>query len=119
MLWDRLTRTEVKPERLFSARSDVEKLIHLPFCLTLDGERAKRRGTSGGATDGCPKLAQLGVMPADSNANRRFDRFRLVAPHGVAGGFAEGRYDIAIPVTAAMRAAIKPAYRSSFEVQPQ
>jgi hypothetical protein len=60
------------------------------------------------------------VVPADGNGNRRFDRFRLIAASGVAGPHPEGRYDVAVPVTAALRAAIKPAYQPSFEVdQPQ
>lgn len=121
LLWDRLTRREIKFERLFRAGTDLDKLIHAPFCVTLEGERARRRGVAiqaGAASPGCPKLGELAVLPADGNANNRFDRFRLIAPPGVAG-VAEGRYDIAIPVTPAMRAALTFAYRSSFEVQPQ
>lgn len=122
LLWDRLTRRETKVERLFSASEDLEKLVHAPFCVTLEGERAERRGAPVQADDPsseCPKMSELAIMPADSNANRRFDRFRFIAPAGVAGANVEGRYDIAVPVTAAMRAALKPAYRSSFEIQPQ
>jgi len=123
LLWDRLTGTEVKIDRLFGASTALEKLVHSSFCVTLDGERAKRRGAQvrpGDAFSECPRLDAIAVVPADSNANRRFDRFRLIAPNGVAGAYAEGTYDIAVPVTAAMRAALKPAYRSNFEVaQPQ
>ena len=122
LLWDRLTRREIKVERLFSASDELEKLVQASFCVTLEGERAKRRGTATQVSDAsseCAKIGKLAVRPADSNANRRFDRFRLIAPPGVVGAPAEGRYDIAVPVTAAMRSALKPAYRSSFEVQPQ
>jgi hypothetical protein len=35
----------------------------------------------------------------------------------VAGPYAEGDYDISLPVTAEVIAALKPAYRSSFEAQ--
>ena len=122
LLWDRRARAEIKAERLFGTGKDLAKLVHAPYCVTLEGERAKRRGAAvqpGDAFSACPQLRALAVVPADSNANRRFDRVRLVAPNGVAGAYAEGRYDIAVPVTAAMRAAIKPAFRSSFEVQPQ
>ena len=122
LLWDRLTRREIKVERLFSAGDDLEKLVRAPFCVTLQGERAKRRGApvqAGDAFSACPQLREFAVVPADSNANRRFDRFRLIAPNGVAGAYAEGRYDIAVAVTPALCAALKPAYRSSFEVQPQ
>lgn len=120
LLWDRRTRTEVKVERLFAATTDLARLVHVPSCEIFAGERAKRRASAGDGRSACPKLSQLAVIPADSNANRRFDRFRLIAPNGVDGAYVEGRYEIAVPVTAAMRAAMKPAYRSSFEVaQPQ
>lgn len=119
LLWDRRSRAELNVERLFTGGNDLEKLVHAPFCVTLAGERAKRRGApvrAGDAFSACPRLGELAVVPADGNANRRFDRFRLIAPNGVAGAIAEGRYDIAIPVTAALRAALRPAYRSSFEI---
>lgn len=123
LLWDRLTRREIKVGRLFGAGNDLANLVHAPYCVTLQGERAKRRGAAvqpGDAFSDCPKLSELAVVPADGDSDRRFDRFRLVAPHGLAGAHVEGRYDVAVPVTAAMRAALKPAYRSSFEVgQPQ
>lgn len=121
LLWDRRTRTEIKPERLFGS-GDLERLVRDPYCATLAGERARRRGSPvrpGDSFSNCPRLAELAVIPADGNANRRFDRIRLVAAHAVAGPHAEGRYDIAVPVTPALRAAISPAFRSSFEVQPQ
>ncbi len=121
ILWDRLARREVRPERLFSARDGLDKLVRTSFCRTFEPER-RRRGAGvqpGDAFRTCPPLGELAVVPADSDGDRRFDRFRLVAPHGVAGAYAEGRYDIAVPVTPEIRAALRPAYRSSFEVQPQ
>ena len=121
LLWDRKTRSEVKAGRLFTASGDLAKLVHAPSCAIFAGERTKRRGAPVPADDpfaGCPKLSELAVVPADGNGNRRFDRFRLIAANGVAGAYSDGRYDIAVPVTAALLAALKPAYRSSFEVQP-
>ena len=123
LLWDRRARAEIKVDRLFAASGDYVKLVHAPSCDTFAGERAKRRGAPVGPGDtfaACPRLGDLAVVPADGNGNRRFDRFRLIAPNGVAGAYSDGRYDIAVPVTPALRAALKPAYRSSFEVvQPQ
>ena len=40
-----------------------------------------------------------------------------VADPYVAGSYAEGRYEIRLPVTAAFVAALKPEYRASFEAQ--
>ena len=117
LIWDRLARREVQPEALFSARDGMDKLVRADFCRIFLGERAKR-GAPAQLGD-CPQFDKLAVLPADSDGDRRFDRFRLIAPHGVAGGYAEGRYDIAVAVTPEIRTALRWAYRSSFEVQPQ
>ncbi len=123
LLWDRSARAEIKVERLFSASSALQTLVRAPYCAKLDEERAKRRGgavPSGGAFTSCPRFDKLAIVPTDSNTDRRFDLLRIVAPNGVAGPYAEGSYDVVVPVTAAMRAALKPAYRLSFKVaQPQ
>ena len=117
LIWDRLARREVQPERC-SAPATASTNWSVPdFCRIFQGERAKR-GAPAQLGD-CPQFDKLAVLPADSDGDRRFDRFRLVAPHGVAGGYAEGRYDIAVAVTPEIRAALRSAYRSSFEVQPQ
>jgi hypothetical protein len=120
LLWDRSRRAEIKAQSLFASETDFRNLVYAPYCTTLQGERAKRRGGAARAGDACPAPSALSVVPADGNGNRRFDRFRLIAASGVAGPHPEGRYDVAVPVTAALRAAIKPAYQPSFEVdQPQ
>lgn len=123
LLWDRSARAEVKLDRLFVASNALDKLVRIPGCALLDVERAKRRNAQvrpGDAFSDCPALRTLALVPRDTNRNSRFDHIRLVAPHAVAGGYAEGSYDISLPVTATMLAALKPAYRPSFEVgQPQ
>ncbi|MDQ3080159.1 MAG: hypothetical protein M3R03_09210 [Pseudomonadota bacterium] len=123
LLWDRSRRAEIKAQSLFASESDFKNLVYTPYCVTLQGERAKRRGSAARAGEtfsDCPSPSALSVVPADGNGNRRFDRFRLIAASGIAGSHAEGRYDVAVPVTAAIRAGLKPAYQSSFEVdQPQ
>ncbi len=45
------------------------------------------------------------------------DEITFHADPYVAGPYAEGDYDIALPVTQAVIEALKPAYRSSFEAQ--
>ena len=122
LLWDRSARREVKAETLFVASKDLGTLVHTPYCTRHEDQRTARPRVIG-APDPyaeCPRLDELAVVPTDSNGNRRFERFRLIAPSGVFGrAHVEGRYEISVPVTPALRAALKPAYRSSFEVQPQ
>jgi hypothetical protein len=94
---------------------------HAPYCKRLDAERAKRRQGEklGGEFDQCPKYSELSVYPADKNRNGRFDRITFVASPYVAGPYVEGEYEISLPVSSALIAAMKPEYRASFEVQRQ
>ncbi|MDQ3139534.1 MAG: hypothetical protein M3Q15_02275, partial [Pseudomonadota bacterium] len=123
LLWDRSTRAEVRAASLFSSNEALDRLVRVPGCAILDSERAKRRGATikrGGAFADCPALAALTLVLTDANRNRRFDHVRLVAAHAGAGSYSEGSSDISLPITATLLAAIKPAYRASFEVgQPQ
>jgi hypothetical protein len=88
-------------------------------------ERKRRRGGNGKLGggipefDACPKLSEAAFVPADSDGDGRLDRLHFIAAPYTAGPYAEGDYDIAIPVTKTLFAMIKPEYRSSFEAQPQ
>jgi hypothetical protein len=122
LLWDRYARASIKPDRLFVNASSLGTLVRAPSCAMLASERTRRLGdapASDGMAAPCP-TAGVAVIPSDANHNRRFDHIRVVAVNGVAGPNVEGTYDLSVPVTANMLAAIKPLYRSGFEVaQPQ
>jgi len=66
----------------------------------------------------CPKYEELTVLLADADKNGRFDRIKVVADQYVAGPYAEGPYEISLPITAAMIDRLKPEYRPSFEPKP-
>jgi hypothetical protein len=124
LLWDRNLRKEISFGSLFLQTNGYSPGLRAPYCRALDKERNKRRwsGYQPGAVpefDACPKFSDLALIPADSNRNDRFDRIHVIAPPYIAGSFAEGEYDITLPVTAALVAAMKPEYRSSFEAQRQ
>ena len=122
LLWDRNARAEIKPERLFATADKLDALVRVPGCAMLTSERARRLSavaSPGDVFSACPTTG-FAVIPSDGNHNRRFDHIRLVAANGVAGAYVEGTYDISVPITATLLAAIKPAYRAGFEVaQPQ
>jgi hypothetical protein len=100
LLWDRTARAEVPPASLFTTNEALDQLVRLPACAKTD----------------CPAPAALALVLADDDHNRRFDHVRLVATHSDR----EGSEAIELPITATLLAAIKPAYRASFEVaQPQ
>ena len=61
--------------------------------------------------DSCPKFSELALIPAVSKHRGRFDTIHLIAAPYTAGPYAEGDYDIALPVTGRLVAALKPEYR--------
>lgn len=121
LLWDRRRGRDIGISTLLRAGQSWDGAIHRPFCILLDRERAKRRGgpvTAGGFFSDCPKLGELRLVLADSDGDQRFDHLLVIADPYVAGSYAEGRYVIPLPVTAAMAARLKPEYRAEFRPQP-
>lgn len=124
LLWDRKAGKEISFSSLFAQANGYFRPLRHLYCRALDKERKKRRwsGYQPGAVpefDACPKFSDLAFVPADSSHNNRFDRVQIIAAPYTAGSFAEGEYDISLPVTAALIEALKPQYRSSFEVHRQ
>ncbi|MCW3796842.1 DUF4163 domain-containing protein [Sphingomonas sp. BN140010] len=121
LLWDRRLAREVTLNTLLQRSGWWDGAIRQPFCTLLDRERTKRRQEPVKRSDlfgDCPPLKDVSLVLADSNKNGRFDRVLVIADPYVAGPYAEGSYEIGLPLTAAMLARLKPEYRSSFEPQP-
>jgi hypothetical protein len=53
------------------------------------------------------------VLLGSSN-KRRFNRIGLIASPYVAGSYAEGQYEVTLPVTPKVLAAVKPEYKAAF-----
>ena len=126
LLWDRQPGREIHVESLLVRPSDFPALTRSVYCRKLNAERAKRREREPadglGPTDPfnqCPKYSELAISLVDKNKNGRFDSFDFIASAYVAGPYVEGDYEISLPVTAQLIAALKPEYRSSFEAQRQ
>lgn len=120
LLWDRRLGRPVALDTLLTRAGGWSSAIRGPFCNILDKERTRRRGAPVRGRDmfgECPALRDLTVSLQDGNGDRRFDRVRITADAYVAGPYAEGKYVISIPVTAAMVARVKADYRSSFRAQ--
>lgn len=121
LLWDRALAREIKLDTLFTRPGAFAAVTRAAYCKGLDAERLKKR--EGEKLDGmfseCPKYAELAIAPVDGDKDGRFDRLNFVASPYVAGPYVEGEYEIALPVTAALIAALKPQYRASFEAQRQ
>ena len=119
-LWDRRLAKRIPIASLFVRPDAFEKLTRSTYCKALDKERASRRGGEKlEMFDDCPKYSDLAIGLRDRQPNGRFEAIEFNAAPYTAGPYAEGEYSIVGPVTRQMMAAIKPLYRSSFEIQRQ
>jgi hypothetical protein len=122
LLFDRRLGKTIKVGALLTGRGNLSAVTRTAYCKALDAERNKRR--EGDKLDlpefnACPKFSDLAIAPMDRNGNGKFDAIDYVASPYLAGPYAEGEYEIELPVTARLAGALKPEYRSSFEIQRQ
>lgn len=119
LLWDRKAGAEIKFADLFAAADGLESALRTQYCRLLDAERAKRR--QGEVLDGefaqCPAFSDLTIAPAGKDGSGPFDSVVLIADPYVAGPYAEGEYEIVMPVTAGLVGALKGEFRSDFKAQ--
>lgn len=120
LVWDRSAKKAFDPKNMFRSKAALQAALGAPWCAALKAERAERLGEEASAImdedDGifpCPPIADLAVLPASSDG-QRFDRIELIAAPYVAGSYAEGVYEVTLPVTPAVLAAIKPRYKTAF-----
>lgn len=121
LLWDRKLAREISIQDLLQPGTTWTGAIRQPFCVLLDREREKRRGEPVKKVDlfgNCPEYREVTVLLSDSDKNGRFDNLNVIADQYVAGPYAEGNYEISLPITAAMIERVKPEYRASFEPRP-
>jgi len=121
LLWDRKLAREVSVSDLLRPGTSWTGAIRQPFCTLLNREREKRREEPVKPDDlfgDCPKYEDVTVLLSDEDKNGRFDHINVIADQYVAGPYAEGPYEILLPITAAMIERLKPDYRASFEPKP-
>ncbi len=119
LVWDRKAGKAFAPTRMFTGKPALQAALGASWCAALKAERAERLGEDASAMiadDGifpCPPIADLVVLPLSSDG-QRFDRIELIAAPYVAGSYAEGAYEVRLPVTPAVIAAVKPRYKAAF-----
>jgi len=120
LLWDRRLGREIALDNLLLRSGWWDGAIRKPFCTLLKRERAKRlqEPVTNDIFSQCPPLKDVSLTLADTNRNGRLDHVLVTADPYVAGSYAEGIYEISLPLTAAMLARVRPDYRASFEPQP-
>jgi len=118
LLWDRKLDRPISVGALFLNPDALTSLTSRSYCAALNKERlARRQGAK--RFDECPIYNDLAIAPVDRNRNGRFDAIALEASPYVAGPYAEGEYEIILPVTRQLVVAMKPGYRASFEARRQ
>lgn len=120
LIWDRESKRALSPMDFFTSADALEQAVSDSYCAALDKERGQRRGPEGESAIAefgeCPPIKDLTVLLGSSNG-RKFNRIGLVADPYVAGPYAEGNYDITVPVTAEVLEAVRPAYKDAFALR--
>lgn len=115
LVWDREAGAALAPRALFRSDAALQDALGPAWCAALQKERTRRAGVEL-ADDGffpCPPLTDLTVLVGSSD-KKSFNRIGLIAAPYVAGSYAEGPYEITLPVTPAVLAAVKPEYKAAF-----
>ena len=117
LLWDRVAGRRIDALDLFTSRSAFAAAVREPLCQALDQERRKK-GIDPPAEDSAfPRCidpaTDAAVIPGSSN-RRAFDRIGFLIGPYAAGSYGEGSYEVTLPVTGAILAAVKPEYRDAF-----
>lgn len=117
LVWDRQTEKSIDPKDMFDLAA-LDKATAAPRCRGLNAERAKRRGepvpaNSSEWSEDCPEMDAVTLFVGSSDGST-FDRLGFYYAPYVAGSYAEGEYEVDLPVNAAVLAAVKPQYRAVF-----
>lgn len=119
LLWDKAANARRAAVDLFTSQAALKAAIARPFCAALDRARKERRGGEDWGGDGIDEFTRCidpleQVVILGSKGGKGFDRIGfLIAPYN-AGPYAEGDYEVTLPVTPALLATVKPEYRSAF-----
>lgn len=116
LVWDRETGRGLESRDVFTSPRALQDALGAAWCKGLGEERRRKMGADAPVEDGifpCPPIADLTVL-LGSKSKTHFDRIGLIADPYVAGSYAEGAYEVTLPVTPAVLAAVKPEYKAAF-----
>lgn len=114
LVWDREAKAAFDPKEMFRPEA-LQDALGAAWCKALKAQRMERLGEDY-SDDGffqCPPIADLTVL-VGSSGGTAFDRIGLLAAPYVAGSYAEGSYEVTLPVTDTVIAAVKPEYKAAF-----
>lgn len=116
LIWDREAGQALDPADFFTSAQAMQEVLGPRWCKGLAGARRRKMGGEGPVDDDifpCPPIKDLTVL-LGSRSKTAFDRIGLIADPYVAGSYAEGQYEVTIPVTPEVLALVKPEYRAAF-----
>ncbi len=115
LVWDREAQEGFDPKTMFTSPAALQGALGGAWCKALLAERAERLGPeyADDSVFPCPPIADLTVLVGSSDS-KSFNRIGLIAAPYVAGSYAEGEYEVTLPVTPKVLAAVKPAYKAAF-----
>ena len=121
LLWDKIAGLGRQPTDLFTSKAALAAAIRDPFCKELEKERAKKRGNEKWGGDiseftKCIDPTEQTVILGSSNG-KAFNRIGVLISPYAAGPYAEGSYEVTVPVTAKVLAAVRPEYKATFVAQ--
>lgn len=122
LLWDKARNRQVEAVDLFVSKAALSAAIRGPFCAALNRQRAEKRGApidpkSKDQFDACLDPAKEVVILGSAD-HARFTRIGILMGPYEAGPYVEGDYEVTLPVTAAVMAAVRPEYRDAFARGP-
>lgn len=118
LLWDRRAEQARDALALFTSEAAFVQSLRAGFCAALDRERARRRGdfeVTVPEFNECIDPLEATVILGSSNG-KAFNRIGFLIPPYAAGPYAEGSYEVTLPVTKPVLATVKPEYRGYFAV---
>ncbi|WP_300397859.1 DUF4163 domain-containing protein [uncultured Sphingobium sp.] len=117
VLWDKERQRETSVKALMTSPTAFAAAIRDRFCAELDKQRAEKRGEPVVAGDDdftkCIDPLDQVLVPASKDSKLIDSMTVIIGPYS-AGPYAEGTYEVTIPVNAAMRKAIKTEYQDAF-----
>ena len=118
LVWNKLEGRALEGADFFVSPAALTGAVADTYCPALDRQREAKNGTAPDSSSPfgqCPDVTELTIIPGSSNG-RTFDRVGFYAGPYVAGSYAEGSYEVTLPVDARIMEAVKPEYRDAFAV---
>ncbi|AKM11846.1 hypothetical protein AB433_13630 [Croceicoccus naphthovorans] len=120
IVWDRAQGRAVKPIDMFVSNEAVDQATTTAFCNELDKARQRKRGGPIKRSDAwsydCIAPVASSTVILGSSGGERFDKIGFLIPPYKAGSYAEGAYEVTLPITPALMDAVRPEYRRAFIV---